>query len=111
MHEINTCIERIFFTFQSFYRYWLTGKKMTGGKADGEHSDLPISRPEKDAKPGLRPMSEVFLDPRDTFKNNPSRTRRVNQLGRECVLVPRSTIWDRRITSCVHQAQESRVLE
>lgn len=48
--------------FLYFHRQWLTErKKMTLGKADAEHSDLPMSGPERDTKPCLRPTSEVFL--------------------------------------------------
>lgn len=84
----------------------------TVGKADPELGDFPMSSNERDAKSGLRPRSEKSSSiPETLFKNNPSRTKRVNQLDRECAfsVVPRRTIYDRKITFCAYQVQESRV--
>lgn len=97
-------------------RHWQTGRKKcaantTVGKADPELGYLPMSSNERDAKSGLRPRSEKSSSvPETLFKNNPSRTKRVNQLDRDCAfsLVPKRTIYDKRIAFCAYQAQELR---
>lgn len=59
---------------------------MTVGKEETELGDLLMSGNERDAKPGLRPRSEVLLahQRRDSKAVSPSRTGRVKQLGGEC---------------------------
>lgn len=66
MHIINNCIERVFFTLKHFHTHWLTERRKCAvnlpvGKADTQPNDSPMSGDERNAKPGLRSRSEIFL--------------------------------------------------